>query len=104
MALAAATPMTSTGVERSMSEPSPSWPYWLLPQHRTPPLCRSAQVWLPAATATAVAQQPFGHALKPVGQPPSGVGGAGASPGPESAPTIGASPPPSAVGTPPSDV
>src|SRR6188768_1416095 len=45
-------PCTSTGVSRRCVVPSPSWPYWLSPQHLTPPPRRTAQLWLsPPATA-----------------------------------------------------
>ena len=45
-------PETSTGLVLSVVEPFPSWPYWLEPQHLTPPPLVSAQVCqLPAAIA-----------------------------------------------------
>ena len=45
-------PTTSTGVGREVLVPSPSWPKALYPQHLTPPLIVSAQMWCqPAAMA-----------------------------------------------------
>src|SRR5947209_7930476 len=38
-------PTTSTGVERLIVVPSPSWPQAFHPQHLTPPALVSAQVW-----------------------------------------------------------
>ena len=48
-AVSAATPfarsVTGTGTLLFASEPLPSWPQPLLPQHSAPPLVVSAQVW-----------------------------------------------------------
>src|SRR6185503_7989484 len=43
---------TSTGKDRIDTVPSPTWPYWLYPQHFTPPPMVSAQTCSsPAETA-----------------------------------------------------
>src|SRR5438093_1509212 len=51
-----ASPETSTGVERLVCVPSPSWRKELAPQHLTPPALVSAQVRYPAA---AMAETPL---------------------------------------------
>ena len=44
-------PLTSTGINRLLVEPLPSWPFVLSPQHLTPPALVRVQVWYsPAAT------------------------------------------------------
>jgi len=52
-------PVTGTGTALLIVESFPSSPYWLLPQHSTPPAVVSAQLWslvaaLPAIAATCV--------------------------------------------------
>src|SRR5437588_329975 len=49
-------PTTSTGVERLVRVPSPSWPQPLSPQHLTPPALVTAQVCKPP---TAMAETPL---------------------------------------------
>ena len=54
-----ASPVTSTGVSRSVVDPSPNSPTPLLPQHLTPPVVVRAQVWrFPAAMAAAPLLRP----------------------------------------------
>lgn len=57
-------PKAATGVERSVVVPSPSCPYWLLPQHFTPPLLMSAQVCVPPV---AIAETPLESPETPMG-------------------------------------
>ena len=46
--------LTALGRAESAVLPPPSWPYWLRPQHSTPPPPSSAHVWdSPAVSATA---------------------------------------------------
>ena len=55
MDLALAMPCTATGLALSDTWPLPSCPFEFDPQHCTPPLRNSAQLWLrPAATDMAV--------------------------------------------------
>src|ERR1700752_622790 len=57
-------PETATGVELSASEPLPSWPAKLVPQHVTPPAPVSGQVWPPPAVT----------ALTPLPRPTTATG------------------------------